>query len=254
MNDHAAKTPDDIEDIGAAIRESRPIREASAYRIAVSDESLTFRPIVIANPVPLGRQVLAAAGFEPVEEFLLFAILPSGDFEDVRLDETFDLRGRGAERFVAFRTDRDFRLTLNRHELRWGKPAIIGEALYILANVPDGEAIFVRVRGGHDRIVERNDSINLAEAGVEEFFTGPRPPVTYKIIVNSRERDVPDPEVTFEQVVQIAFPGEHDPNVEFSMTYRHVASTPHAGELGPGGKVEVKHHGTIFNVTRTVKS
>ena len=63
-----------------------------------------------------------------------------------------------------------------------GPPTIIGEALYILANVPDGEAIFLRVRGGHDRIVERKDSINLAEAGVEEFFTGPRPPVTYKSV------------------------------------------------------------------------
>lgn len=254
MNDNAALNPEEIEDIGEAIREGRPIRAVRSYRIAVSDEGLKFRPIVIADPVPIGRQVLVAAGFEPVEQYMLFAILPSGDFEDVRLEETFDLRGRGAERFVAFKTDRDFRLTLNGHELWWGKPVIIGEALYILANVPDGQAVFLRVRGGHDRIVEPNDSINLAEAGVEEFFTGPRPPVTYKIIVNSREREVPGPEVTFEQIVQLAFPGEHDPNVEFSMTYRHAVSTPHAGELGPGGKVEVKKHGTIFNVTRTVKS
>lgn len=254
MNEHAALNPEDIEDIGAAIQEGRPIRAAHSYRIAVSDEGLKFRPIVIADPVPLGRQILAAAGFESVEQYMLFAILGTGDFEDVRLDETFDLRGRGAERFVAFKTDRDFRLTLNGHELRWGKPVIIGEALYILAKVPDGQAVFLRVRGGQDRLIEPNDSINLAEAGVEEFFTGLRPPVTSKIIVNSREREVPGPEVTFEQIVQLAFPGDHDPNVEFSMTYRHAASTPHAGELGPGGKVEVKNHGTIFNVTRTVKS
>lgn len=254
MNDHAATNPDDIEDIGEAIREGRAIRAVPSYRIAVSDETLHFRRIVIPDPVPLGRQILATAGFEPVEQYMLFAILQSGDFEDVRLDETFDLRGHGAERFVAFKTDRDFRLTLNGHELRWGKPVIIGQALYTLANVPDGQAIFLRVRGGHDRVVEPDDSINLADAGVEEFFTGPRPPVKYKIIVNSREREVTGPEVTFEQIVQLAFPGEHDPNVEFSMTYRHAASTPHAGELGPGGKVEVKKHGTIFNVTRTVKS
>lgn len=253
MNDHATVNPAEIEDIGAANREGRPIRAVQSYRITISDEGLNFRPLVIADPVPLGRQILAAAGFEPVEQYMLFAILPSGDFEDIRLDETFDLRGHGAERFVAFKSDRDFRLTLNGHELRWGKPVIIGQALYILANVPDGQVVFLRVRGGQDRVVEPGESINLSGAGVEEFFTGPRPVVKYKIIVNSREREVTGPEVTFEQIVQLAFPGEHDPNVEFSMTYRHAASKPHAGELGPGGKVEVKN-GTIFNVTRTVKS
>jgi hypothetical protein len=60
--------------------------------------------------------------------------------------------------------------------------------------------------------------------------------------------------VSFEQVVQFAFPGSHDPNVAFSMTYRHVASEPHAGDLGPGGYVKVKKEGTIFNVTKTIRS
>ena len=60
--------------------------------------------------------------------------------------------------------------------------------------------------------------------------------------------------VTFEQVVQLAFPGQHEPNVVFSMTYRLAASAPHAGELGAGGSVEVKKKGTVFKVTRTVQS
>jgi hypothetical protein len=54
--------------------------------------------------MPLGRQILAAAGVDVRCEHSLFAILPSGDFEDIRLDEPFDLRGRGVEQFVAFRT------------------------------------------------------------------------------------------------------------------------------------------------------
>lgn len=77
----------------------------------------------------------------------------------------------------------------------------------------------------------------------------------YIITVNSRDETVPDAHVTFEQVVLLAFPGAlGDPKVKFSMTYRHVASTPHAGELSAGGSVEVKHHGSTFNVTRTVQS
>ncbi len=75
-----------------------------------------------------------------------------------------------------------------------------------------------------------------------------------EIIVNSRPREIHGHEATFEQVVQLAFPGAAaDQNTVYSMTYRHAASNPHAGELGAGGKVEVKN-GTIFNVTRTVRS
>lgn len=77
------------------------------------------------------------------------------------------------------------------------------------------------------------------------------------IIVNSREKKVPGHTVTFEQVVLLAFPASVPPPpgqvYVYSMTYRHAASAPHAGELGPGGEVHVKE-GTIFNVSRTVQS
>jgi hypothetical protein len=65
---------------------------------------------------------------------------------------------------------------------------------------------------------------------------------------------VPEREVTFEQIVQLAFPGSHEPNVVFSMTFRHAASKPHSGELSAGGVVEVKKKGTVFNVTKTIQS
>ena len=250
MNEKA-NTPADTEDIGAAVREGRPIRAAGSYRISVSDESLNFRPVTVTDPVPLGRQILSAAGFAQIDEFSLFAILPTGDFEDIRLDETFDLRGKGAERFVAFRSDRDFRLTLNDHELRWGKPAISGAALRILAKPADDQVVFLEVRGGEDRLVEPGELIDLTKPGVERFFTAPRP--TFEIIVNARPKTVTGPDVTFEQIVQLAFPGAHDPNVVFSMSYRHAASKPPSGELGAGGVVKVKN-GTVFNVTRTTQS
>lgn len=74
------------------------------------------------------------------------------------------------------------------------------------------------------------------------------------IIVNSRPREIDGHVASFEQVVQLAFPGgAADQNTVHSMTYRHAPSQPHAGELGPGGKVDVKN-GTLFNVTRTIRS
>jgi hypothetical protein len=203
--------------------------------------------------MPLGRQILAAAGIDPPIEHSLFAILSAGDFEDVRLDETFDLRGKGVERFVAFRSDRIYRLILTDHEVRWGKPVISGADLYALANVPGDQAIFLDVRGGQDRLIEPGDTVDLTGAGVERFFTASRPVATFEIIVNARPRTVTGSTVTFEQVVQLAFPGEHDPNVDFDVTYHKAASTPPAGQLGRGGSIQVRN-GTVFNVTRTVRS
>ncbi len=250
MHHHESTDVEDVEDIGAAIREGRPVRAARSYRIAVSDQDLTFRPIIITDPMPVGRQILEAAGFRDVDEHGLFALLPGGDFEDVRLDETFDLRGRGTERFVAFRSDRDFRLSLNGHELRWGDPVIAGAALYALANVSDDQAVYLDSRGGEDRLIEPDAQVDLAQPGVERFVTAAR---RYEITVNTRPRTVTGRFVTFDQIIQLAFPGSHAPNVEFTMTYRHAASAPPTGELGAGGTVRIKN-GTIFNVTRTVRS
>lgn len=244
----------DHDDLGEALREGRALRPARGYRILFAQGDLNFRSLQVGDPVPLGRQILEAAGLDPRDGYSLFGILPSGDFEDVRLDEPFDLRERGAERFVAFQTDRDFKLTLNDHELEWGKPVISGAVLYGLAKPGDGEAVFLEVRGGEDRLIDPSELIDLNRPGVERFVTAPKEPLTFEIIVNSRPRTVTAREVTFEQIVQLAFPSQHDPNVVFSMTYRHAASKPHAGELGAGGVVEVKKKGTIFNVTRTVQS
>lgn len=243
----------DFDNVAEAIREGRPLRPAKAYRIRFAQGNLDFTDLAVADPVPLGRQILAAAGVEPERGFSLFAILGSGDFEDVRLDETFDLRGKGAERFVAFQTDRDFKFEVGSNELRWGKPLISGQILAALAEPGPDQAVFLEVSGGTDQLIEPDMLVDLNQPGIERFFVAPRPPVEIEIIVNTRPRLVVGPTVSFEQIVELAFSGPHEPNVVFSMTFRKAASTPHAGELGAHGIVTIKK-GTIFNVTRTVQS
>ena len=243
----------EFDDVGDAIREGRALRPANAYRIQFALENIDFGPLAVADPIPLGRQILEAAGLEPGRGYSLFAIVGTGDFEDVRLDEPFDLRGAGAERFVAFLTDRDFKFEVNSREERWGKPAISGQVLAGLAKPGPDEAVFLEVRGGVDVLIEPTVLVDLGAPGVERFFTAPRPPVEIEIVVNTRPRLVRGPTVTFEQIVELAFPGPHEANVIFSMTYRKAASAPHAGELGAHGVVTIKQ-GTVFNVTRTVQS
>jgi hypothetical protein len=244
----------DIDDVGEAIRENRPLHAARGYRIKIAQGDLNFRPVVVDDPFPLGRQILEASGFDSRRDYSLFAILPSGDFEDVRLDEKMDLCVRGAERFVAFQTDRTFKLILDGRQVEWGKPILSGAVLYKLGNVSGDQAAFLSVPGGCDKLVEPTDLIDLNAPGVEKFVVAAKPPKTYEIVVNSRTEIVSKEKVTYEQVVQLAFPGAHGPTVVFAVTYRHAQSNPPAGELAAGGSVLVKHKGTIFNVTKTDKS
>lgn len=225
------------------------------YAIQVGGTELDYRQIDLEDPVPTGRQILVAAGFADQEAYVLCAILGTGDFEEVHLNETFDLRGRGVERFIVFRSDRTYRLTLNGHQLLWGESTLQGSILYTLGEVGPDEAVFVDVRGGKDRLIEPAEVIDLSKPEVERFITAKRFDRGYEIIVNTREEVVPNARVTFEQVVQLAFPGaSEEATVCFSMTFRHAASIPHSGELSRGGVVEVKRKGTVFNVTRTVQS
>jgi hypothetical protein len=244
-----------FDDVGEAIRENRPLRPANSYRIRFGLENTSFSNIDVTDPIPTGRQILASASLDDREGYFLYAILESGDFEEIRLNETFDLRGRGAERFIAFKTDRDYKFTLNGRQLAWGRADILGSVLHDLANAGPDDAVFLEVRGGEDLLISHDEYFNLDAPGVEHFLIAPRPVKSFIIVVNSREEIVKEKLVTFEQVVKLSHPNAPvEANVKFSMTYRNAASLPHAGELGEGGSVEVRKQGTIFNVTRTVQS
>ncbi|MCW9238083.1 multiubiquitin domain-containing protein [Klebsiella variicola] len=243
-----------FDDVGEAIREGRELRSASAYRILFALENLTFRAIEVNDPVPLGRQILSASGLRANQDYSLFAIVETGDFEDLRLDEPFDLRGRGAERFVAFQTDRDFKLTVNDSQISWGKPVIPGSVLYELAKPGEGDAVFMVIRGGNDRQIEPSEAVDLTAPGVEHFVTAPKHKPKIDIAVNGREIQVTDSHQTFEQLVALAYPGEAPtPEIVYSITYRGVFSKPHSGELAAGGFIEVKN-GSVINVSRTIQS
>jgi hypothetical protein len=75
----------------------------------------------------------------------------------------------------------------------------------------------------------------------------------YEIVVNAETHEVETQIVTFEQVVEIAYPTPPSPETRFTVTFRR-AKEPKEGSLRPGGSVEVKKEGTIFNVKATTKS
>lgn len=76
-----------------------------------------------------------------------------------------------------------------------------------------------------------------------------------RIIVDTVEHTVRDAHVTWDEVVEIAYPGQsQDPQYVFKVQYEDAASQPHSGTLVKDGHVAVKRSGTIFSVLRSVVS
>lgn len=77
---------------------------------------------------------------------------------------------------------------------------------------------------------------------------------TVTIIVNGEEKTVEKDELTFEEVVDLAFdPRPTGEMMVFTVTYRRGHGNKPEGTLTEGDSVKVKD-GMIFNVTATDKS
>lgn len=76
----------------------------------------------------------------------------------------------------------------------------------------------------------------------------------YIIIVNATEHTIHDATVTYEQVVELAYPSAPSgPNITYSVTFEH-AKNPKQGTLASGGSVEVKKRNTVFDVIQANRS
>lgn len=74
------------------------------------------------------------------------------------------------------------------------------------------------------------------------------------IIVNGRKKGVTEKELSFAQIVALAFGSPpSDPNIVFTVTYRPGEGHKPGGTLVGGETVKIKE-GMIFNVTKTDKS
>ncbi|MGI0485503.1 multiubiquitin domain-containing protein [Pantanalinema rosaneae CENA516] len=138
------------------------------YRVQVDGQAHT-----VNDPMITGAQLLDVVVKRPPDEFLVFQVLRSGQMEEIRPDETVDLREPGIEKFITFKSDRSFRFVIDGRRFEWGAPLITGLKLKQLAGVdPQTYGVWLEVRGGEDRPVENTETVDLTAPGVERFFTG----------------------------------------------------------------------------------
>lgn len=76
----------------------------------------------------------------------------------------------------------------------------------------------------------------------------------FGIIINGTTHRVPRDEVSFDEVVDLAYPdGGRGPLIKYTVNFYSGAGRPTEGKLTEGQQAKVKD-GTVFNVTRTDRS
>lgn len=74
------------------------------------------------------------------------------------------------------------------------------------------------------------------------------------IIVNTEPHRVTSDILSYDQIVEIAFPDHpSNPNIYFEVMYKNAEAKPRDGSLNEGGTVKVRN-GTNFHVTQTDRS
>ena len=77
---------------------------------------------------------------------------------------------------------------------------------------------------------------------------------TFLITVNGRQRQVESDELSFDELVDLAFDDPaRGPQIVFTITFREAGGRVTEGELDEGQRLKVRD-GTIINVTRTDQS
>src|ERR1700686_4709610 len=102
--------------------------------------TVNHRAVNFTDPVPDGRQILSAAGFDPADEHVLIERKRRGT-RSIGLDEPVDLRDEGREAFDAFKSDRTYSFTVDDRGYEWGAAVVTEPQLRELAAVSEDEVI-----------------------------------------------------------------------------------------------------------------
>lgn len=136
-----------------------------AFAADINGHRFTFE-----DPMPQGEQILAVAGYEPVDEYVLIEEASIGS-RLVSLDETVELKSDVVSRFLAFRSGEVFMFTVNTHGYQWGRSDIREDELREIAHVPATEQLVLLRDDEAPLLVSQGEVVSLKARGVEHFRT-----------------------------------------------------------------------------------
>lgn len=150
-----------------AVRDQAQLGQGNRFEIRIDADTH-----VVDDPIVTGDQLLHLAGKRPATEHLIYLFLRDGSLEGIRPEETVDLRTRGVERFLTFKSTTAWFFLLDDRKLEWGGEIITGRQLKLLAGVdPVKYDVWQETRGGDDRKIGDRDEADLTGPGLERFYT-----------------------------------------------------------------------------------
>lgn len=197
-----------------------------------------------------GRTLLAAVGADPDLRDVLIRV----DGGWARLVAPSDpIIGIDGE--AHFRVHHDAALRYLRVDDRvweWGAPGIQEHDIREIAGIPPERVLH---RTGGDPL-RTGELVDLTVDWVPTIVSRPGASreLTVPVTVNGRSTQLATAEVSFEDVVGLAYPDRLDgSNKMFTVTYRHGPSDRPEGSLVPHQSIRA-NNGVVFNVTATSKS
>lgn len=173
----------------SSFADNSPGNSQLSEMILAIDEACAYLRIPTNAQLLTGADILKGNGRPATSDQIVLQLLHSGGLQSIRLDEIVDL-ALGAK-FVLSRGDRMFRFTVDTEQLEWPHPRISGELVRELAQVP-ADRMLELVRTGVPKVIHKDDLVDLAHAGVEQFITKAR---EWKLLVQGVELDYSTPEV-----------------------------------------------------------
>lgn len=203
------------------------------FFVAVAKANFDFRQsFEVDDPKVTGRQLLEAACFRPPKEHLLFQVLDNGVLEERRLDETVELCEKKTERFIAFKSDRSFRVEVDRRRFEWGTSELTGLiAKQMVGTDPACTGVWLERRDEPDLFIRDNDIVMLEAEGVERLRTGP----VFPLWIEGKEFQWLEQTITTKQIAEL---GGWDPS---SLGVQQIdLATNEARTLKPDEVVDLK--------------
>ena len=141
----------------------RDSRMNEIHRSTTEDRELTGRQLI----------ELAVGPDEIVAAYLILALGPDSQLEDIDLEEVHDLSS--GHEFFLFRDERSFNFMLNQRRQVWCDSKIEVGVLYYLAGLGDNDQriLFQERRNMEDLPLKPGETVSLEGKGLEIFYVGP---------------------------------------------------------------------------------
>lgn len=143
-----------------------------------------------------------------------------------------------------------YHLMINGTNHKWEQPLILGSQIKQLGGIEPTADLYLEGKGHQpDELIADEQQVNLSNPGIEKFYSREKQVV---IIVNSREHTWEKPDISYDELVVLAF-GNAAGNTAYTITYSNGPKQNPEGFVVKG-QVVVVCNKMNFNVTGTCQS